>query len=63
MDCSLPQNIEEIKDEAMKQVDEDNIRMQAIIDLVVLFDKANTTKDDRIKAYKECKDIPQENVL
>nr|GFA57943.1 hypothetical protein [Tanacetum cinerariifolium] len=44
----------------MKQVDEDNIRTQAIIDLAMLFDKASTTNDDMINAYKECKDISKE---
>ncbi|GJW61105.1 hypothetical protein Tco_0110440, partial [Tanacetum coccineum] len=52
--------IDEIKAEVMKQVDEDNIRMQVIIDLVVLYEKVSIAKDDMIKAYKECKDIPQE---
>nr|GEV88065.1 hypothetical protein [Tanacetum cinerariifolium] len=43
----------------MRQIDTDNIGMQAMCVLVVLFDKASTTKDYMIKAYKECKDISQ----
>ncbi|GJW36116.1 hypothetical protein Tco_0059036 [Tanacetum coccineum] len=60
MDCSLSYTIEEIKASIQKQIDEDNIHQQAIIDLTVQFDKASTTKDDMRKAYEECKDIPQE---
>ncbi|GKC38998.1 hypothetical protein Tco_1051382 [Tanacetum coccineum] len=63
MDCFLSPTIDIIKAAVMKQVDEDNICMQAIIDLAMLFDKASTTDDDMIKAYKECKDISEERLI
>ncbi|GJW24312.1 hypothetical protein Tco_0038123 [Tanacetum coccineum] len=37
--------------------------MQAIIDVAVLFENASIAKDDMIKAYKECKDIPQARLI
>ena len=46
MDCSLPHTTEKIKANVYKQIDEDSFRKQAIIYLVVQFDKANTTIDE-----------------
>ncbi|GJV85603.1 RNA-directed DNA polymerase, eukaryota [Tanacetum coccineum] len=60
MDCSLSHTVDEIKASVQKQIEEDNIRQQAIIDVALQFDSANTTKDDVRKAYQECKDIPEE---
>ena len=62
MDCSLPHIVDEIKASVHKLINEDSIRQQVIIDLVVKFDNASTTKDDLRKTYTECKDIPQEKL-
>ncbi|GJY81324.1 hypothetical protein Tco_0494075, partial [Tanacetum coccineum] len=43
-----------------KQIEEDKVRQLAIMNLVVEYDNASTTKDDLQKAYEECNGIPQE---
>nr|GEU86060.1 hypothetical protein [Tanacetum cinerariifolium] len=60
MACSLPHIIDEVKAIVHKQIKEDNVRQQAIINLAVQFENASDTKDDTRKAYDECDDIPQE---
>ncbi|GJW60893.1 hypothetical protein Tco_0110228 [Tanacetum coccineum] len=62
MACSLLSTIDEIKASVQKQIGRDTIPQQLIIYVVVLFDKARATKEDTRKAYKECKDIPQEKL-
>ncbi|GJU02124.1 putative reverse transcriptase domain-containing protein [Tanacetum coccineum] len=61
MACSLPHTIDEIKALVEKLIDEDIVRQKAIMELVVQFDNACTTKEDMKKAYEKCNDIPQEN--
>ncbi|GKE92593.1 hypothetical protein Tco_1573688, partial [Tanacetum coccineum] len=55
MTCSLSHKIDEIKAMVQKQIEEDKVRQLAII-----YDNANTTKDEPHKAYEKCSDIPQE---
>lgn len=43
-----------------KQIDEDKVRQQALMNLVVEFDNASIAKDDLRKGYAKCSDIPQE---
>ncbi|GJR44851.1 hypothetical protein Tco_1312954 [Tanacetum coccineum] len=61
MACSLPHTIDEIKALVEKLIDEDIVRQKAITELAVQFDNASTAKDDLIKAYEKCNDIPKEN--
>ncbi|GKD91109.1 hypothetical protein Tco_1366616 [Tanacetum coccineum] len=42
-------------------MDEDIVRQKAIMELVVQFDNASTTKDDMRKAYEKYNGIPQES--
>ena len=43
-----------------KQIDDNKVRRQALMNLAVEFDNASIAKDDLRKAYAECSDIPQE---
>ncbi|GJV88873.1 hypothetical protein Tco_1532811 [Tanacetum coccineum] len=60
MACSLRHTIDEIKSIVQKQIEEDNARQQAIMNLVVQFENASVVKDDLRKAYEKCNDISQE---
>ncbi|GJV16227.1 hypothetical protein Tco_1361550 [Tanacetum coccineum] len=60
MACYLLHTVDEIKALVQKQIDEDIIRLEEIVDVTRLFDKARAAKEDMRKAYQECKDIPQE---
>nr|GEY86486.1 hypothetical protein [Tanacetum cinerariifolium] len=43
-----------------KEIEEDRVRQQVIMNLAVEYDNAYGAKDDLRKAYGECNDIPQE---
>ncbi|GJV19334.1 hypothetical protein Tco_1368354 [Tanacetum coccineum] len=60
MACSLSHIIDEVKAIIHKQIEEDNVRQQAIMNLAVQFENASDTKDNLRKAYEERDDIPQE---
>lgn len=60
MTCFLPHIIIEIKVIVHKQIEEDSVRQQAIMNLDVQFGNTSTSKDDMRKAYEECNNIPQE---
>ena len=51
MDCSLSHTIDEIKAGVQKLIDENTIRPQAIIDLVMQFSNAQHAKDDLRKPF------------
>ncbi|GKE23514.1 hypothetical protein Tco_1435026 [Tanacetum coccineum] len=61
MACSVPHTYDEIKVMVEKQIEEDKVRQQAIINLAVEYDNACTAKDDMQNAYEKCNDISQEN--
>ncbi|GJS46972.1 hypothetical protein Tco_0597093 [Tanacetum coccineum] len=61
MTCSVLHTYEEIKAMVEKQIEEDKVRQQAIINLAVEYDNACTAKDDMRNAYEKCNDISQEN--
>ncbi|GJX64734.1 hypothetical protein Tco_0299077 [Tanacetum coccineum] len=60
MACSVPHTVDEFKAMVQKQIEEDKVRQLAIMNLVVEYDNASTTKNDLRKAYEEFNDIPQE---
>ncbi|GKE04047.1 hypothetical protein Tco_1396065 [Tanacetum coccineum] len=60
MACSVLNTVDEIKAIVQKQIEEDKVRQQVIMNLDVEYDNASTTKDNLRKAYEECNDIPQE---
>ncbi|GJT33080.1 DNA helicase [Tanacetum coccineum] len=61
MAYSLPHTDDEVEALVQKLIDEGMVRQKAILDLVLQFDNACTTKDDLRKTYKKCNDIPQES--
>ncbi|GJR31761.1 ribonuclease H-like domain-containing protein [Tanacetum coccineum] len=60
MVCSLLQTFGEIKAIVHKQIEDDNVCQQAIMNLAVQFENASIAKDSMRKAYEKCNDIPQE---
>ncbi|GJW31776.1 CENP-B homolog protein 2-like protein [Tanacetum coccineum] len=60
MACSVLHPADKIKAMVQKQIEEDKVRQLAIMNLVVEYDNASTTKDNLRKAYEKCNGIPQE---
>ncbi|GJU05173.1 hypothetical protein Tco_1121603 [Tanacetum coccineum] len=60
MACSLPYTYDQIKSMVEKQIEEDRGRQLVIMNLAHEFNDACTAKDHLRKAYKECRDIPQD---
>ncbi|GJU44286.1 transposase, MuDR, MULE transposase domain protein, partial [Tanacetum coccineum] len=60
MACSVPHTYDEIKVMVDKQIKEDKVRQQTIMNLAMQCDHACTVKDDLRNAYENCNDIPQE---
>nr|GEV74876.1 hypothetical protein [Tanacetum cinerariifolium] len=60
MACSVSHTYDEIKSIVEKQIEEDKVRQQVIMNLAVEYDNACTTKDDMWKAYEECNEILKE---
>ncbi|GJZ20926.1 transposase, MuDR, MULE transposase domain protein [Tanacetum coccineum] len=60
MACSVPHTYDEIKAMVDKQIEEDKVRQQTIMNLAMQYDNACTAKDDLRNAYENCNDIPQE---
>ncbi|GJW16079.1 hypothetical protein Tco_0020212 [Tanacetum coccineum] len=61
MACSLSHTDDEVEALVQKLIDEDMVRQKAILDLTLQFENACTAKDNLIKAYEKCNDIPQES--
>ncbi|GKF51200.1 hypothetical protein Tco_0147667, partial [Tanacetum coccineum] len=61
MACSISHSDDEIQALVQKQIDEDMVHQKAILDLVLQFDSACTTKEDLRKAYEKCNNISQES--
>ncbi|GJY44746.1 hypothetical protein Tco_0432959 [Tanacetum coccineum] len=61
MACSIPHSDDKIQALVQKQIDEYMVHQKAILDLVLQFDNACTTKEDLRKAYEKCNHIPQES--
>ncbi|GJU39630.1 hypothetical protein Tco_1192587 [Tanacetum coccineum] len=60
MACLVPHTYDEIKAMVDKQIEEDKVRQQTIMNLAMQYDNACTAKDDLRNAYENCNDIPQE---
>nr|GEW74219.1 L10-interacting MYB domain-containing protein-like [Tanacetum cinerariifolium] len=58
---SVGSNDDEIQALVQKQIDEYMILQKAILNSVLQFDNACTTKEDLRKTYEKCNDIPQES--
>ncbi|GJZ37550.1 Werner syndrome-like exonuclease [Tanacetum coccineum] len=61
MACLIPHSDDEIQALVQKQIDEYMVHQKAILDLVLQFDNACTTKEDLRKVYEKCNRIPQES--
>ncbi|GJR78064.1 hypothetical protein Tco_0148849 [Tanacetum coccineum] len=60
MACFVPHTYDEIKAMVDKQIEEDKVRQQTIMNLAMQYDNACTAKDDLRNAYENYNDIPQE---
>ena len=58
MACNLSHTVEEIKQGVEKLIEGDPIRKEKIIDIAENLTKTSTAKDDLIKQYERCFEIP-----
>ena len=63
MTYNLPHTVEETKQGVEKLIEGDTIRKEQICDLSEEFSKPSAAKDDLIKQYEKCWDIPPEKLV